>query len=78
MARAKQRKLKIECDHCEESCTIQFTKKSICVQCCPFCGENVSVVDDDRPLLNTFEDLDEFSEDRYYDEDDVEDEEEDD
>jgi len=66
----KQKKVKIECDHCEETCTIHFNKNAVHIQCCPFCGESVTVPDgDDRPLLNSFEDLDEFSEARFYDED---------
>lgn len=67
MAKSKKKKINIECDHCEESCVIQFTTKSP-IQCCPFCGEEVVVKEDDLPLLNTLEELDEFNEARYYDE----------
>lgn len=68
MAKPKGKKVSIECDHCELICTITFKGRGT-IQCCPFCGEEVSVKeDDDRPLLNTIEELDDFNEAKYYDE----------
>lgn len=72
MPKSKNKKVSIECDHCELACIINFKGKGI-VQCCPFCGEEVTVKEDaDRPLLNTIEELDDFNEARYYDEADSE------
>lgn len=66
----KKKKVRIECDHCQEICTIHFSKKVGTVQCCPFCAEDVTVMGSGvRPLLNSFEDLDSFNERDYEDED---------
>lgn len=59
------RKNNIECEECGYSCQITHTGKQA-INFCPFCGEEVSVEHVDRPLLNNFDDLDEYDD---YDED---------
>jgi predicted RNA-binding Zn-ribbon protein involved in translation (DUF1610 family) len=67
MPKSKKKKSKIECDHCGGVCIIEIKTKKLSIQCCPFCGEAVQVRDDDnRPLLNNFDDLDNFDERNYY------------
>lgn len=69
------KKKDIEC----ASCTNTFKLTTSCkepISFCPFCGENCVVSKkDERPLLNSFDDLDEFDESKYYDDDDDRDEE---
>ena len=70
---SKKKKVAIECDQCQTSAKIEFSKKGSSVQCCPFCGEEVDIIQpEDRPLLNNFDDLDEFDESEYYGDEDAE------
>jgi hypothetical protein len=61
---------KIECDNCVTEFTVSGPKRAV-IAFCPFCGEDISRPDD-RPLLNSFDDLDEFNEVDYYNQEDDE------
>lgn len=58
---------KILCENCNQK--FSLTSKTNQVSFCPFCGEELCVIDR-GPLLNTFEELDEFDEVEYFYEDD--------
>ena len=60
---------KISCDSCGTSFGITCGKKQE-ISYCPFCGDDLCVVDRDRPLFNSFDEMDEFDEVEYYHEED--------
>ena len=70
---SKKSKNEIECDECGHTCTITHKEKQT-ISHCPFCGEPATPKENnERPLLNNFDDLDSFNEEDYYeDEDEVE------
>lgn len=55
-----KKKKKIECIECFNDCIIEYKDKTE-ISFCPFCGEEISVIVNDDPLLNSFEKLDEFN-----------------
>ena len=72
VAKKKQTKCSLECDSCEMKFTVSYTGRGT-VECCPFCGEPVTVTQDELPLLNDFEQLDDYEDDLGYDDEDYED-----
>jgi len=68
----KKIKHEIECSACNEEFIICCRKKAVLLYC-PFCGESTEQTED-PPLLDSFEDFDEYDEeeDDYYEEDDEE------
>jgi hypothetical protein len=63
------------CHECEVEFTIKITSKigqKFIPEICPFCGDSLDVREE-RPLLKNFDDYDEFDEERYYEEDEIED-----
>lgn len=54
----RKKNVSVECDNCGVF-TVSFLGKKI-VEACPFCGDEVSVKEDDHPLLNSLEALDDF------------------
>lgn len=61
---AKQKKIKVDCELCGTFTILYSGKKE--VECCPFCGDSISVLSGDAPLLNDFDSLDEFNEEDYF------------
>ena len=68
-----KKKHDIECTGCGELYTITYKGKQA-ISFCPLCGEEINVDDEKAPLLNDFDQMDEFDEDKYYKEDEEEDE----
>lgn len=67
---AKQKKIKVDCELCGAFTVLYSGKKEL--ECCPFCGDSVTILADQAPLLVDFESLDEFEEEEYYNEEDDE------
>lgn len=63
------------CTECDLSFEVKVDSKEP-ISFCPFCGEE-AIDDIPKPLLNTFEDMDEFEDEDYFEsiEDDYEDDE---
>lgn len=65
----KKIKKELECYECELKFTLQFKGKKS-PQCCPFCGEGIHVVDT-APFLKDFDEYDDFDDAKYFEEDDL-------
>jgi len=61
------KKKSFKCLGCDNEFTIQHKTKDP-AEYCPFCGDEITPVKLDRPLLTSFDELDEFNEEEYYDE----------
>ena len=71
----KKAKKDVECYECDLKFTITYKSKHL-PQCCPFCGEGVTIVDE-RPFLKDFDEYDDFDDAEYFSEEDEFDEEDD-
>ena len=63
------------CHECDIELTIKVTSKigqKLVPEICPFCGDSLDVKDD-RPLLKDFDEYDEFDDEKYYEDDEIED-----
>lgn len=56
---SKPKKVKVLCDECGNECEVIFGGKQS-IECCPFCGELATVVHTRKPLLNSFDKLEDY------------------
>jgi len=65
----RKKKVDLTCDSCDLSFSVQHSTKEP-VLFCTFCGEELTINKaHERPLLDSFEELDEFDEETYIDDD---------